>query len=335
MRIVLVTPAAATRRTGNRATATRWAGFLRELGHVVEICTAWDGQPADLMIALHAWRSAASIARFRIAHPDRPLAVALTGTDLYHYLDAEPVPTLHSLDLADQLIGLHDRVGEALPERHRGKLRVIHQSARGRAERAPPNEACFEVLVVGHLRAEKDPFRAALAAQRLPADSRSRVVHLGAASDPAWAEAARAEMEGNPRYEWLGDRPPALVRRFMARARLMVLSSHMEGGANVISEALVSGLPVLASRIVGSVGLLGPDYPGYVSVGDTAGLADLMLRAERDPNFLRDLGTACAARADLFRPAHEKARLGRLVAELARDQPLLASKRALFSALGG
>jgi putative glycosyltransferase (TIGR04348 family) len=317
MRIAIVTPTAATPRTGNRATATRWAGFLRELGHAVGVNAAPEGGAPDLMIALHAWRSAEAIARFRRDDPDRPVVVALTGTDLYQYLHTEPRPTLRSLDLADRLVGLHDRVGEALPARHRGKLRVVHQSARGRP-RSAPRDDCFEVLVVGHLRTVKDPFRAALAARLLPAESRLRVVHLGAAHDPAWAEAARTEMVGNPRYEWLGDLPPARVRRLMARARLLVLSSHMEGGANVVSEALACGLPVIASRIAGSVGLLGDDYPGTYPVSDTAALADLLLRAERETGFLDDLAARCALRAPLFRPERERDALGRLVAELAR-----------------
>ena len=325
MRIALVTPSSATRRTGNRATATRWAGFLRDGGHVVDVSTEWDGAPADLMIALHAWRSAGSIERFRRHHPGGPLIVALTGTDLYHYLAAEPETTLRALDCADRLIGLHDLVAEALPAHHRGKLTVVHQSARGRAGREPARAACFEVLVVGHLRAEKDPFRAAYAARDLPADSRIRIVHLGAAQDPSWAEAARAEMVRNPRYDWLGDLPPARVRRFMARAQAMVLSSNMEGGANVISEALVSGLPVIASRIAGSVGLLGPDFPGYYPVRDTAALAGLLLRAEREPDFLERLRARCAARAVLFRPDREREALGRVVREVADGQPLLAS----------
>ncbi|MDP4021341.1 selenoneine biosynthesis selenosugar synthase SenB [Methylobacterium sp. NEAU 140] len=316
MRITIRTPVAATRRTGNRATATRWAGFLAELGHAVAVNPGPEVPPPDLMIALHAWRSAAHAARFRAEHPDRPLVVALTGTDLYHYLAAEPGPTLRSLDLADRLIGLHDRVADALPERHRDKLRIVHQSARGRAERAAPLEGAFETLVVGHLRPEKDPFRAALAARRLPPASRIRIVHLGAAHAPDWQAAARAEMAENPRYAWLGDLPPARVRRLMARARLMVLSSHMEGGANVISEALVSGLPVIASRIAGSVGLLGEAYPGFYPVSDTAALAALLLRAEAEPAFLADLARHGAARAPLFRPERERAALGRLVAEL-------------------
>ena len=325
MRIALITPSAATRRTGNRATASRWAGFLRDLGHEVAAATDWDGAPADLMIALHAWRGAGSIARFKASYPDRPLVVALTGTDLYHYLAAEPGTTLRSLDLADRLIGLHDLVAEGLPGHHRGKLTIVHQSARGRAEREPARDDSFEVLVVGHLRTEKDPFRSAVAVRDLPADSRIRIVHLGAAHDPAWAAAARSEMAANPRYAWLGDLPPARVRRFMARARLMVLSSHMEGGANVISDALVSGLPVIASRIAGSVGLLGPDYAGYYPVSDGGALADLLQRAEREPGFLQRLGAACAERAGLFEPDREREALGRLVEGLRNDQPLPAS----------
>lgn len=315
MRITIATPTAATRRTGNRATATRWARFLTELGHDVAINPPTETE-ADALIALHAWRSAETVARFRSNHPERPIVVALTGTDLYHFLETEPSGTLQSLALADRLIGLHDRVAQSLPERFRSKLRIVHQSARGRAKREAPVADAFEVLVVGHLRTEKDPFRAALAARRLPASSAIRVIHLGAAHDPAWADAALAEMRDNPRYIWLGDMPPARVRRFMAHARLMVLSSHMEGGANVISEAVVSGLPVLASRIDGSVGLLGEGYPGYFPVSDTAALATLLARAEDDPTFLADLAAACAVRAPLFQPEREKAKLGELVADL-------------------
>ena len=58
----------------------------------------------------------------------------------------------------------------------------------------------FEVLVIGHLRDEKDPLRAAEASRSLPESSRIRVVHLGRAHDEAWADRARAEMDRNPRY---------------------------------------------------------------------------------------------------------------------------------------
>jgi glycosyltransferase involved in cell wall biosynthesis len=92
----------------------------------------------------------------------------------------------------------------------------------------------------------------------------------------------------------------------MARAQLMVLSSIMEGGANVVSEALVAGVPIIASRIDGTVGLLGRDYPGYFPVGDTQALSALLHRAETDSDFLAELNRHCAARASLFTPAREQ-----------------------------
>ena len=96
----------------------------------------------------------------------------------------------------------------------------------------------------------------------------------------------------------------------------MVISSLSEGGANVVSEAAVGGVPILASRIDGNVGLLGRDYPGYFAAGDTAALARLLRRLESDPSFVRKLERAVKVRAPLFRPAREIAAWRRLLAEL-------------------
>jgi glycosyltransferase involved in cell wall biosynthesis len=170
--------------------------------------------------------------------------------------------------------------------------------------------------VVGHLRRVKDPFRAAKAARSLPSTSRIRIVHLGAAETPQWTAMAKAEMKVNPRYVWRGDRPSADVRRLLGRAHAMVLSSLSEGGANVLSEAVAAGVPVLASRIDGSIGLLGGNYPGYFPVGDTAALARLLRRIETDPEFLARLRRAIARRAHLFRPALEKAAWRKLIREI-------------------
>ena len=259
------------------------------------------------MIALHAWRSADSIRRFRELYPDRPLIVALSGTDIYEYIDRDPAPTLHSLACADRLVALQDLARRRVPAQFRRKVRVVHQSAPplGHLPRAAPRH--FDVAVIGHLREVKDPLRAAEAARRLPAGSQIRIVHVGAPETPQWAALATAEMKRNPRYVWRGDRPRAEVRRLLGRVRAMVLSSLSEGGANVISEAVAAGVPVLASRIDGSVGLLGRDYPGYFPVGDTAALARLLHRIETSPEFLVRLRRAVARRAQLFRPAREKA----------------------------
>lgn len=306
MKISLITPAGKNSRTGNRTTADRWARILRGLGHRVHIAMRDDGAPADIMIALHAWRSADSIRAFRARYKRRPLIVGLGGTDIYRFQQSAPEVTLGSMALADMLVGLHDLVGEAIPAEMRGKLRVIHQSAPPVTRRPPPLRGVFEVLVIGHLRDVKDPLRSAYAARELPPGSRIRIVHFGMAHDAGWAEAARAEMTANPRYVWRGDVPGWTVRRALARAPLMVLSSVMEGGANVISEAVTAGVPVLASEIAGSVGLLGRDYPGYFPVRDTAALASLLHRAETDPEFLAELQRHCAERAPLFDPARER-----------------------------
>jgi len=268
------------------------------------------------MVALHAWRSARSIRTFRERYPDRALIVGLSGTDIYGYIDRDRASVLRSLACADRLVALQELARRRVPARFRGKLRVVHQSAlpvrRGRTARS----GSFDVAVIGHLREVKDPFRAAQAARRLPASSRIRIVHLGAAETPGSAAAAKAEMAVNPRYVWRGDRPRADVRRLLGRARAMVLSSLSEGGANVISEAVAAGVPILATRIDGSLGLLGRDYPGYFPVGDTAALAQLLIRIETDPAFVKRLTRAIARRAPLFRPAREKAEWKSLIEEV-------------------
>ena len=290
--------------------------ILRELGHDVHVAHQYDGMAADLMIALHAWRSSDSIRDFRERYPDRPLIVALSGTDIYEYIDRDPTPTLYSLACADRLIALQELARRRVPARFRQKVRIVHQSASRLRPLRRAVTRSFDIAVIGHLRHVKDPFRAAKAARRLPTTSRIRIVHLGATETPQWTAMAKAEMKVNPRYVWRGDRPHAEVRRLLARARAMVLSSLSEGGANVISEAVAAGVPVLASRIDGSVGLLGQDYPGYFPVGDTVALARLLHRIETSPDFLAHLHRAIARRAYLFRPAHEKATWKKLIREV-------------------
>jgi putative glycosyltransferase (TIGR04348 family) len=307
VKISLVTPAGKQSRTGNRTTAVRWARILRRLGHRVAIAEADETGDADMMIAVHAWRSAPSIRVFADRHADRPLVVLLAGTDIYRFQHSHPQETLGSMERATMLVGLHDLVHRAIPRRFASKLRIIHQSAAPLAGDREPSRRAFGICVVGHLREEKDPLRAALAARLAPRSSRLRVVHLGRAHDAGWAEAAEAEMGQNPRYCWRGEVPGWQVRRQFAHSHAMVISSVMEGGANVVSEAVVAGVPVIASKIDGNVGLLGADYRGYFPPQDTAALARLLQRIEAEPAFLRDLARQCAKRRPLFRQAHETA----------------------------
>ncbi len=303
--ICLITPAPPGSQTGNRITADRWASVLRSLGCRVSVLVDYDGRPCDVLVALHARRSHRSAAAFRRAYPDRPLVVALTGTDLYHDIHHRPAAR-RSLDLATRLVVLQAHGIDELPARHRAKARVIYQSVDPPGRRPAPLDGPFEVCVLGHLRAVKDPFRAAAAARLLPAASRVRITHVGRALSAAMRRRAERLQRTNPRYRWLGELSRRRAIDVLARSRLLVLSSKMEGGANVVGEALAAGVPVISSRIGGTIGMLGDDYPGYFPVGDTGALAELLARAEADDGFLEDLRRRCAAKAYLVKPDRER-----------------------------
>jgi len=318
MRIRLITPAPPGSRAGNRTTAARWAAILRTLGHRVQISVEYDGADADLMIALHAWRSAGAIQRFAAEHPSRPLIVAITGTDAYRFIRSHPEPTLRSIRLAHRLVGLHALIADVLPLDQRGKMRVIYQSALPIRLRDPVKRS-FRVCVAGHLREEKDPLRPALAVRSLPSSSRIQIHHYGAAHTPGWAAAASAETALNSRYQWHGEVPHHQLRRVFGRSHLLVLPSRMEGGANVISEAVVAGLPVVASRIPGSIGLLGEAYPGFYACENSDELGRVLLRAESESSFYRQLAEACEQRRALFTPESEAAGWNMLLKELVKN----------------
>jgi putative glycosyltransferase (TIGR04348 family) len=305
LRVEIVHPELGDLPTGNRVTAGRWAAILRDLGHTVTVHGGWTGRPCDVLVALHARKSHPSIARFRTAHPRGLLVVALTGTDLYRDLESSPAARA-SLACATRLVVLQPRGLLALPARHRAKAHVIRQSARCPPHAPAPGRDVFQVCVLAHLRRVKDPFRVAEAARLLPAESRIRVVQAGAALEPGMARAARAHERASHRYRWAGPLPRPRALRLLSRSRLLVVTSRLEGGANVAVEARACGVPLIASRIDGMIGTLGTDYPGYFPVGGTRALAGLLQRFETDPGFRRALVRACRRLAPLAAPALER-----------------------------
>ncbi len=319
--LCLVTPALADANNGNWRTAQRWARLLAG-DYAVRLAASWpdaaqERSPADVLVALHARRSAPSISAWAQSQPDRPLVLALTGTDLYRDIltDAD---AQCSLERATRLIVLQDQGPLALPERLRGRCDVVFQScgARNALDKSPNT---LRAVVVGHLRAEKDPETIWQGVRDIAATEGIRIDHIGNALDPALGQTARAVQNHCPHYRWLGGLSHAATRDRIQRAHLLIHPSRMEGGAHVVMEAVRSGTPVLASRIPGNVGLLGAGYSGYFEPGDAPALVALLRRvraSQHNPEtgglsapFLNTLRAQCAQRAPLFTPQAERAAL--------------------------
>ncbi len=316
--IALVTPALAAANNGNWQTARRWAGMLGQ-DYRVRLAAQWEQGDERCMVALHARRSAASIAAWRRAHPARALVVVLTGTDLYRDI-ADNAEAQHSLAVADRLVVLQPLGVHSLPAAWRHKAVVCVQSSPARRMLHKTGRH-LRALMVGHLRDEKSPdtyFAAALALQARPD---IRFHHIGAALDPVLGARAQALNAQLPHYRWLGAQPHGATRRRIQAAHVLVHASRMEGGAQVIIEAVTSGTPVLASRIAGNVGLLGDDYAGYFPFGDAPALVALLQRCRDDPAMLAALSRQCAALAPAFEPAHERATLLALIASTLEKTP--------------
>jgi putative glycosyltransferase (TIGR04348 family) len=316
-RIEIVTPAPPGSLHGNRVTAKRWQGFLRQLGYRVPITESWSGKDADLLIALHAYRSHASIDAFKLAYPNRPLILILTGTDLYR--DMANHPEVHeSMALADALVVLQTEALRIIPTKWRHKATVIHQSV-PQIPKQQKLKGQFSVSVIGHLRPEKDPFCIARALPHLHSDSQITIQHLGMAMSLGMEKAALQYSNQYSRYSWHGMKSHQATLRTMARSHVMVISSRMEGGAHVVSEAIAAGVPVLASKIAGNCGLLGKDYLGYFPVGNEKALARLLYRAETDQLFYKRIQEQVRKLQKLVRPNHERSSIQKLVTHLLKS----------------
>ena len=317
MNILLVTPAPLKINNGNKITAVRWAGILKKLGHRVRVKQYYDGKACELLIALHARRSYDSIKRFRQRHPELPLIVVLTGTDLYRDIHIDP-QAQQSLELASRLVALQRLALRELPKRFRSKTQIIYQSAEPMRVQPVRRRKSFKICVIGHLREEKDPLRIAMAVRNLPRHSRIQVTHIGEALDEKLAAKARAEAAANSRYLWLGQFSHNKTRAFLARSDLVCITSKMEGSSNVLSEALASGVPVVCSKIPGLVGTLGQRFAGYFPVGNHRRLRSLLLKSENDPSFYRKIKRQCRKLAALVKPQRELAEWRKLLGSLSK-----------------
>jgi putative glycosyltransferase (TIGR04348 family) len=311
--VLIITPALAQSNNGNWQTAWRWSRLLLPQFRTT-ISSRWQGEGADVMLALHARKSAPAALAWAQAVGPQKLAVVLTGTDLYRDIQTD-ADAQHAVQVASKLVVLQERGPDALPPALRPKAQVIFQSTPRRVTLTKPTRH-LRAVMVGHLRDEKDPLTYLRCAARLAERRDVFLDHIGEALEPHWVQAVAHAARSCPAYRWLGGLPHADTRRHIQRAHVLVHPSKMEGGAHVILEAVQSGTPVLASRIDGNVGMLGPDYAGYFDLGDDKALAELLLRCRDDSTFLPLLSQQCEARTPLFEPAREQNLLHQLVKTL-------------------
>ena len=320
--VVIVSPALAAANNGNWQTASRWAEALSATCKV-RITQQWpdaDAAGDDVMLALHARRSADAVAAWAATRGPGRLAVVLTGTDLYQDI-AQVGPATRSLELARFLVVLQEQGADALPAAVRSKVRLIFQSSRSQTP-ADKSSAKLQVVMVGHMRQVKSPQTLFEAARLLQDRSDIRIDLIGAALEPALGEQALATQRECPGFRWLGALPHHETREQIRRAHLLVNASEMEGGAHVVMEAVCSGAAVLASRIPGNVGMLGTDYDGYFRLGDASQLAALLRRCREAQQaggvggLLARLLAQCKVRAPLFAPEAERDALVRLIGDL-------------------
>lgn len=338
-RAIVLTPAPRGSRAGNRTTALRIAALLRQLGFAVRVGATTAGEPTrraeplghggaaaataqrradaaaariDLIVAIHVVKSAAAALALRAQQPRARLVALLAGTDMQPTF----APTAAASDLlaaADALVALQPHALDALPTKLRAKARTIVQSATAvAAAKAPGCQAC----VLAHLRPVKAPELpvAALAfvPRALPVTLRLAGRALTADAGAAMAAATAAE----PRARWLGELPRRQARALLASSSVCLVPSAAEGGANVVSEAIAAGVPVLASDVPGNTGLLGADWPGLFPAGDARALGALLVRAATDAPFLAELRRRTAALQPMVAPARERAAWSALLRDL-------------------
>ena len=120
----------------------------------------------------------------------------------------------------------------------------------------------------------------ALAARAVAALADARLVLVGEGPERAAIAAAAADSPDRAPI-FLGTEPPERVALAYRAADCLVLPSEREGWPNVVTEALASGLPVVATRVGGIPQILAGDPPArelgaLVDRGDEVGLREAL-----------------------------------------------------------
>ena len=307
-RVLLACPYPFESPRGNSVSANRILEILKELGNTaipISGRTSLEDK-GELLIALHARKSATAIESFHAKYPQRPVIILLTGSDLYADLDGPPENRSimqRTLTLATRLVVAQAASIKDIPEAYRKKARVVPKSLliEVPANQESSSAGPLKIVLPSHLRPAKAPLLVLDTLALLPDSLDVKVDHYGHAEDPELGQAAlKASEIPGARYRWHGNKPHEEVLAAFAHADLLLNTSQVEGGANVLCEAIQMGLPCLATSIPPNAGMLGEDYAGLYPMDDAHALARLIERSTTDSTFLPDLAEATALRAPLF-----------------------------------
>ena len=263
MKVCISSPYSLAEPKGNSVTAQRIAGLLRSRGIDARASHGFDGGAADLLVSLHAVKGANAVQEYRRAYPRGKVLVLITGTDIYQSLPAGSEEGEFCLQEAAAIVVPFGRMIGHLAPKWRSKAVVVPSSLEPLNVCASPRKSPFVISVIGHLRDVKRPFLTIEAISRHPEWREAEVWQIGQALSDQFAQTARQWEERDRRYRWYGGVPRVQCLQLCAQSHLTVNSSELEGGANAVLEAMTLGVPILASRIDGNIGLLGEDYEGY------------------------------------------------------------------------
>jgi glycosyltransferase involved in cell wall biosynthesis len=270
MKVCVASPYPLSDLKGNSVTTARIVRVLDEGGIEARGSHGYDGEPTDILITLHAIKGAPALFDFKKRKPKGKVVILLTGTDIYQGLPKGSKMGEDALREADRIVVRQEAAILRLPEQVRAKTVVIRSSLDPIAVKASPSQSRFIISVVGHLRPVKRPFLTIETLAQHPEWSDVEVWQIGQALDEEMRKTAEFWAEEDERYRWFGGVPRMESLALCCKSSLTINSSILEGGANAVLEAMTMGVPVLASKIEGNVGLLGNDYPGYFEEGRMA-----------------------------------------------------------------
>ncbi|MBK1856282.1 glycosyltransferase [Verrucomicrobiaceae bacterium 5K15] len=303
--VLLHSPYPRQRSQGNAVTAKRMTELLRDGGLDVAIHERGDAPiSAGCLIALNARKSAGEIFAFHQRQPKSPIVTLLTGTDVNHpeMEDAES-DTRKALAVSTAIVSLHEGFSHRIPEDLTAKTQVIYPSVRlpDTMEHRPKGQ--LEVIIAGNFRAEKNP---ALMMEAVRGLQSSPMQFHAFGQGGEYQSALEQTAAECPNFHFHGVQDHDVVIEKMKTAHVLLNTSTEEGGANAICEAVVIGLPVIASKIAGNIGMLGSDYDGLFPLEDPAVLIEILARTANDSDFYQHLKQQISTRAPLFSYHQEK-----------------------------